>query len=68
MQPGDISRSDVPPRAAPLPPNFEPQMRQLQDTRDAMAIEIERIAQRQRVMAKVIGERERIPSLPPQKS
>jgi len=53
---------------APLPPNFEPQMRQLQDTMDSMAIEIERISEGQRFMAKVIGEREKIPSLPPQKS
>ena len=56
-------------RPAPLPPNFEPQIRQLQDTMDAMSIEIERISEGQRFMAKVIGEREMVPaSLPSQKS
>jgi hypothetical protein len=56
-------------RPAPLPPNFEPTLRQLQDTMDAMSIEIERISEGQRFMAKVIGDREKVPaSLPSQKS
>lgn len=56
-------------RPAPLPPNFEPTLRQLQDSMDAMSIEIERISEGQRFMAKVIGEREKVPAaLPPQRS
>jgi hypothetical protein len=56
-------------RPAPLPPNFEPTLRQLQDTMDAMSLEIERISEGQRFMTKVIGEREKAAaSLPLQKS
>ena len=56
-------------RPAPLPPTFEPQLRQLQDTMDAMSLEIERISEGQRFMTKVIGEREKASvSFPSQKS
>jgi hypothetical protein len=56
-------------RPSPLPPNFEPQMRQLQDSMDAMSVEIERISEGQRFMTKVIGEREKVPvSFPSQQS
>ena len=55
-------------RPAPLPPNFEPTLRQLQDSMDAMSLEIERISEGQRFMTKVIGEREKVAaSLPSQK-
>lgn len=45
--------------------NLEPQLRQLQDSIDGLTLEIERIAEGQRFMAKVIGDREKVPaSLP----
>lgn len=55
-------------KAGPLV-NIEPQIRQLQDSIDGLALEVERIAEGQRFMAKLIGDREKIPaSLPAQTS
>jgi hypothetical protein len=42
---------------APHAPSLEPQMRQLQDSVDAMAIELERISEGQRYAAKLLSER-----------
>jgi hypothetical protein len=51
-------------KAAPQT-NIEPQIRQLQDSIDGLTLEVERIAEGQRFMAKVIGDREKVPaSLP----
>ena len=49
--------------------HLEPQLRQLQDSIDGLTLEVERIAEGQRFMAKVISDREKVPaSLPSQKS
>ena len=49
--------------------NLEPQIRQLQDSIDGLTLEVERIAEGQRFMAKAIGDREKVPaSLLSQKS
>ena len=49
--------------------HLEPQLRQLQDSIDGLTLEVERIAEGQRFMAKVIGDREKVPaSLPSQQS
>jgi hypothetical protein len=55
-------------KAAPQT-NIEPQIRQLQDSIDGLTLEVERIAEGQRFMAKVIGDREKVPaSLPSRNS
>jgi hypothetical protein len=49
----------------PQPANLEPQLAQLQDSIDALTLEVERIAEGQRFMAKVVADRQEVPaSLP----
>jgi hypothetical protein len=53
-----------PPRESPNVLQFEQRFDQLQQSVDAIAVEVERIAEAQRFSAKLLAQKSEIPSLP----